>query len=119
METEVLELRKAIEESQRLFCSSVGCIEKTAMRDTLGLHWCAEHQFRGELLNAGAARGWPALTFYRYALASWVHSWFIMALTGSEECVLLAQEAIAEWDLQKQRDTPSDNLWDGRNDVSA
>lgn len=76
------------------------CEDEPAMHDTMGLPWCDEHAYRGEFLNWGSQRNWPALSFDQYALAEGSWFWINIAMLGTEDCVLSLVAATVDYEKE-------------------
>jgi hypothetical protein len=70
------------------------CLNKVAMTDVLNFKWCNDHSYRGEMINKGAALGYPDLACSPFAIGSGKHCWAIAATAGREEMIHAVLAAI-------------------------
>ncbi len=70
------------------------CEEQSVMHDAQGLPWCAEHTYRGDFINWGAAHNWPALELEPYGVAEGAWFWVNIAMIGEDDCVYMLLGAI-------------------------
>lgn len=78
------------EEEYASLCSTVaddGCSNPTAFTDEVGNTWCADCQHRGEFINWGKARSFPAMEIHPYAMAQGAYYWQVTATQGDEDRV--------------------------------